>query len=96
VLLTGERLHDLGRPVVTGTATSGDHDTAAALQLVLQMSVFADNLAELRAAQHRLHQARAARHAADQLRAVVAIGSAAAPATQPAAISRAPQRSTQP
>jgi hypothetical protein len=45
-----------------------DQDTAIALQLVLQMSILADTLADLREAQQRLHQARSARHAAEQLR----------------------------
>nr|WP_240742412.1 hypothetical protein [Micromonospora zingiberis] len=50
-----------------GRLTSND-DTAAALQLVLRMSMIANNLAEFREAQNSLHQAKAARLAAARLR----------------------------
>jgi hypothetical protein len=73
---TGE-LRAMSRLIAVMGRLTGDHDTAAALQLILQMSMLADNLADLREAQQRLHQARAARHAADQLRTVAAISSAA-------------------
>ncbi|WP_233513982.1 relaxase/mobilization nuclease domain-containing protein [Micromonospora craterilacus] len=60
-----------------GRLTSND-DTAAALQLVLRMSMIADNLAEFREAQNSLHQAKAARLAAARLR-MIASNTAADP-----------------
>jgi hypothetical protein len=50
-------------------AVSRDQDTTAALHLIFTLAAMAESLADLREAQHRLHQARAARHAAGQLRA---------------------------
>ncbi|MDG4833054.1 relaxase/mobilization nuclease domain-containing protein [Solwaraspora sp. WMMD1047] len=45
-----------------------DRETAAALQLLLQIAKLADSLADLHDARRRLHQARAARSAAARLR----------------------------
>ncbi len=72
-------LRSLARLIAVMGRLTGDNDTAAALQLVLQLSMLADNLADLREAQDRLHQARAARRAADKLRSIAAhgLGSAA-------------------
>ncbi|GGM86402.1 relaxase/mobilization nuclease domain-containing protein [Dactylosporangium sucinum] len=67
-------LRALARIVATTGRLTGDRDTAAALQLLAQLAKFADNLADLREAQQRLHQARAARHAAGRLHSIVARG----------------------
>lgn len=75
-------LRSMARLIAVMGRLTGDQDTAAALQLVLQMSMLADNLADLRDAQQRLHQARAARHAASQLRAIAAAGSDTGPIRQ--------------
>lgn len=64
-------LRAMARLVAVMGRLTDDTETTAALQLVLHLSMLADNLADLREAQGRLHQARAARQAADQLRAVV-------------------------
>jgi hypothetical protein len=53
---------------------SGDHDTYAALALVLKLARLGDTLAWLREAQQRFHQAEAARAAADQLRQIAGSG----------------------
>jgi hypothetical protein len=63
-------LRSISRLIAVMGRLTGDDDTTAALKLVLTMSMFADNLANLREAQQRLHQARAARHAAGRLRTV--------------------------
>jgi hypothetical protein len=58
----------------------------AALHLVYTFAALAENLADLREAQQRRHQAQAARQAAGQLRACVLPGGrmpAGAPATLP-------------
>jgi hypothetical protein len=65
-------LRAMSRLIAVVGRLTGDHDTAAALQLLLQMSMLADNLADLRDAQRRLHQARAARQVAEQLRTIAA------------------------
>lgn len=62
----GRQLRTIARLIFAMGRLTRDEDTA--LQLVLQMSILADTLADLRDAQQRLHQARAARHAAEQLR----------------------------
>lgn len=49
---------------------TGDDDSAAALQLVFQIGAFAENLADLRRPQQRLHQVRNARLAATILRGI--------------------------
>ncbi|BCB86974.1 hypothetical protein Psuf_042870 [Phytohabitans suffuscus] len=46
-----------------------DHETDAALRLLLAIAMFAGHLAVLREAQQRHHQAAAAREAGDRLRA---------------------------
>jgi hypothetical protein len=59
----------MARLVVFAAAITRDEDTAAAMQLVYMLAAFAENLADLREAQHRLHQAQAARDVVGQLRA---------------------------
>jgi hypothetical protein len=78
------QLRHLSRLIAVMGRLTSDDDTAAALQLVLQMSVLADNLADLRESQQRLHQARAARHTANRLRNLAEAGSGAAPVHQAA------------
>lgn len=63
-------LRTLARLITAMGRLTSDDDTAAALHLLLTMAMFADNLADLREAQQRLHQARAARHAAEHLRTI--------------------------
>jgi hypothetical protein len=72
-----------------------DNDTLAALQLVLQISMLAENLADLREAQGRLHQAHIAHNAAHRLREIAAIRPATTgPTTQKAALGTPPRTST--
>jgi hypothetical protein len=85
----GAELRAIARLISVMGRLTNDHDTATALQLVLQMSILADTLADLREAQQRLHQAHAARHAAETLRGVAAAG-APVPGSQPSAIPLAP------
>ncbi|GAA4733861.1 mobilization protein [Phytohabitans rumicis] len=93
-------LRAMSRLIAVVGRLTDDHDTAAALQLVLQMAMLADNLADLRESQQRFHQARAARLAADQLRTIkgrpTTVGHQ--PATSPAAYysttARAPRAHT--
>jgi hypothetical protein len=66
------RLRSIARLIAAMGRLTDDRESAAALQLVLQIALFADSLADLRYAQHRLHQAQAARGAAAQLRGFVA------------------------
>jgi hypothetical protein len=74
----GNELRAISRLIFVMGRLTGDHDTAIALQLVLQMSILADTLADLREAQQRLHQARAARQAAEQLRGIASSGASGA------------------
>ncbi|WP_347405066.1 relaxase/mobilization nuclease domain-containing protein [Micromonospora sp. WMMD1082] len=67
-----DQLRAMSRLISTVGRLTGEDDTAAALQLVLRISMIADNLARLREAQGRLHQARAARQAAERLRETAA------------------------
>jgi hypothetical protein len=76
-----------------GRLTS-DRDTAAALQLLLQLSILADTLAELRVAHQRLHQARAARSAAHKLRLIAATQTSPATTSAPAHSSTIPRTAT--
>ncbi len=64
----------MSRLVAATGRLTGDRDTTAALRLVLQLSAFAEHLANLRESQHRLHQARDARHAAWTLTSEDAVG----------------------
>jgi len=75
----GTELRAVSRLIFVMGRLTGDKDTAAALQLVLQMSILADTLADLRESQRRLHQARAARQAAEALRGVAAASAPARP-----------------
>ncbi|GAB3849458.1 hypothetical protein GCM10029963_33880 [Micromonospora andamanensis] len=68
---TGQ-LRSMSRLIAATGRLTSENDTAAALQLILRISMIADNLANLREAQDRLHQARAARQAADSLRTIAA------------------------
>lgn len=61
-------LRSMARLVALMGVISGDRDTAAALHLIYTFAALAENLADLREAQQRLHQARDARAAAAQLR----------------------------
>ncbi|MCW6007240.1 hypothetical protein K1W54_22240 [Micromonospora sp. CPCC 205371] len=63
-------LRSISRLIAVMGRLTGNDDTIAALEMVLTMSMFADNLADLREAQQRLHQARAARQAAERLRTI--------------------------
>jgi hypothetical protein len=66
-----EQLRAMARLIsVMGRLTS-DEDATAALQLVFQLSALAENLADLRRSQQRLHQVRDARQAAAILHARV-------------------------
>jgi hypothetical protein len=65
-----DQLRAMSRLIAATGRLTGDHDTTAALRLVLHLAALAEHLADLRSAQHRLHQARDARHAARQLEAV--------------------------
>ncbi|MFI7025091.1 relaxase/mobilization nuclease domain-containing protein [Micromonospora sp. NPDC049900] len=70
------QLRSMSRLISAAGRLTSEDDTAAALQLVLRMSMIADNLAAVREAQGRLHQARAAQLAAERLRMLVtALGS---------------------
>nr|WP_230416933.1 relaxase/mobilization nuclease domain-containing protein [Micromonospora tarapacensis] len=64
------QLRSMSRLISTVGRLTSDDDTAAALQLVLRMSMIADNVATLREAQDRIHQARAARIVAERLRRI--------------------------
>ena len=82
------QLRAMSRLISAAGRLASDDDTAAALQLVLRMSMLAGNLANLREAQDRFHQAKAARLAAERLR-MIASNTAADPrgfrlATSPA------------
>jgi hypothetical protein len=63
-----DQLRAMSRLIAAMGRLAGDDDTAAALQLVLQLAALAENLANLRESQQRLHQVRDARHVAEQLR----------------------------
>jgi hypothetical protein len=63
-----DQLRAMARLIAVTGRLTGDHDTAAALQLMLHLAALAEHLADLRQTQHRLHQVRDARHAARQLR----------------------------
>jgi hypothetical protein len=64
------QLRTMARLVAVMGRLTTDNDTTAALQLVLQLSALAENLADLRHSQQRQHQVRNARLAAAQLRVV--------------------------
>ncbi|MFY1633744.1 relaxase/mobilization nuclease domain-containing protein [Solwaraspora sp. WMMB335] len=66
------QLRSMSRLIAAAGRLTSEDDTTAALQLILRLSMIADNLANLREAQDRLHQAQAARQAAENLRAVAA------------------------
>ncbi|WP_249714705.1 relaxase/mobilization nuclease domain-containing protein [Rhizomonospora bruguierae] len=80
------QLRSMSRLISAVGRLTSDDDTAAALQLVLRMSMIADNLATLREAQDRLHQARAARQAAESLRRIAAIAPSISAGVRPAAV----------
>ncbi|MDG4784898.1 relaxase [Micromonospora sp. WMMD1102] len=81
------QLRSMSRLISAVGRLTSDDDTAAALQLVLRMSMVADNLARLREAQGRLHQAQAARQAAEDLRELAAKVPATLAGVRPAAAS---------
>jgi hypothetical protein len=64
-------LRTIARLIALMGVISNDRDTAAALHLIYTLAALADNLADLRDAQRRLHQARVTRDAAARLRAYV-------------------------
>ncbi|MFK3984515.1 relaxase/mobilization nuclease domain-containing protein [Micromonospora sp. NPDC050397] len=66
------QLRAMSRLIAAAGRLTSEDDTTAALQLVLRMSMIADNLANLREAQERLHQAQAARQAAEYLHTIAA------------------------
>ncbi|BCB89271.1 hypothetical protein Psuf_065840 [Phytohabitans suffuscus] len=59
----------MARVIALAGTLSHDEDVLAALHLIHTMASFAENFADLRQAQGRIHQARAAREAAARLRA---------------------------
>jgi hypothetical protein len=61
------QLRAMARLIALMGSRSRDRDTTAALHLVYTLAAFAESLADLREAQHRLWQARAARQAAGRL-----------------------------
>jgi hypothetical protein len=63
-----DQLRAMSRLIAIMGRLTGDHDTTAALQLVLQLAALAEHLADLRDSQQRLHQVRDARQAADDMR----------------------------
>jgi len=73
-------LRSMARLIGLMGAISNDRDAAAMLHLLYALAGLAENLADLREAQHRLHQVRTARFAAARLRAYV-VPSPAADAT---------------
>lgn len=89
-----DELRALSRLIAVMGRLTDDHDTAAALQLVLQIAMFAENLADLRESQNRLHQARSARRTAEQLRTIAAAGPTTAPHRHPAAGPDIPRRTS--
>jgi hypothetical protein len=62
-------LRSMARLIAVMGAINRDEDTTAALHLIYTLAALSENLADLREAQHRLHQAQAARDVAKQLRA---------------------------
>lgn len=72
-----EGLRSLSRLLALAGRISGGDDALAAAKLVVDLAALAESLAELREAQHRIHQARAARQAAAMLRAHASTGTAA-------------------
>lgn len=74
-------LRAMARLIAVMGALSRDQDTVAALHLTYVLAALAETLADLREAQHRLHQARAAQHAARQLRDFQPPAGAGGPAT---------------
>ncbi|MFV2101832.1 relaxase/mobilization nuclease domain-containing protein [Micromonospora sp. LOL_024] len=87
------QLLSMSRLISAAGRLSNDDDTAAALQLVLRVSMIANNLAILREAQDRIHQASAARLAADRLQAIATASLSHAPAPA-VTVSAATVRST--
>jgi hypothetical protein len=65
---SADQLRAMSRLISVMGRLAGDDDTTAALQLVLQLAALAENLANLRESQQRLHQVRDARHVAELLR----------------------------
>jgi hypothetical protein len=63
-----DQLRAMGRLISVMGRLTGDEDAAAALLLVFNLAALAENLADLRHSQQRLHQVRDARHAAAVLR----------------------------
>jgi hypothetical protein len=80
----GAELRAITRLIFVMGRLTGDRDTAAALQLLLQLSMLADTLADVREARQRLHQARAARSAAHRLRLIAATQTSPATPSAPA------------
>lgn len=68
---TADHLRATARLIAVMGRLAGDDDTTAALQLVLQLAALAENVADLRESQQRLHQLRDARHVVEQLRSFV-------------------------
>ncbi|WP_239098602.1 relaxase/mobilization nuclease domain-containing protein [Micromonospora qiuiae] len=88
------QLRSMARLISAVGRLSRADDTTAALQLVLRMSMIADNLATLREAQERLHQAQAAHHAAERLRSIAAYASVDRAGVRPAAVPPQPKSGT--
>jgi len=63
------QLRAMARLIAVMGELSRDQDTTAALHLIYTLAALAESLADLREAQHRLHQVQAARTAAEGLRA---------------------------
>jgi MobA/VirD2-like, nuclease domain len=92
------QLRAMARLIALMGAISHDRDTMAALHLLYTLAALAENLADLRDAQHRLHQARAARTAAAYLRAAAPPPAAptASPAPGPSRVVPPPDAARQP
>ncbi|GAA4442594.1 relaxase/mobilization nuclease domain-containing protein [Phytohabitans houttuyneae] len=82
-------LRSMARLIAVMGRLTDDEDTAAALRLLQQIAGFADNLAVIRDAQRRRHQAAAARQASNRLRILVAQYETSVIASQTTTISTA-------
>ena len=83
----GGELRSMSRLIAVMGRLTDDEDTAAAFHLLQTMAMFADNLAAVREAQQRQHQATAARNAAERLRALVAQHQGSVPPSQTTTVS---------
>ena len=87
-----EQVRAMARLLAVAGKISDEPTVLATLRLILTLSLLADALADLREAQHRLHQARAARAAAHLLRATTEPPTGTKPATATAPLTGSPTR----